>query len=123
MTMPRIDEGTAALMKAEVDARMAANVPSPGTEAALRKMIASSAAGSPDYDDLTPELAGAVRAQQSIMGPMMKNLGAVQSITFVRVGEGGWDVYRVKFANGLLMWRIGLNAESKVSYALVLPDA
>jgi hypothetical protein len=123
MTMARIDEGTAAQMKADLDARVAANVASPGTEAALRKMIESNAAGSPNYDDMSPELAGAVRAQQSMMVPMMKSLGAMQSVTFVRVGEGGWDVYRVKFANGLLMWRIGLNPAGKISYALVLPDA
>ncbi|MEO8019080.1 MAG: M56 family metallopeptidase [Pseudomonadota bacterium] len=123
MKMTRIDEGTAAQMKADLDARIAANVPSAGTEAALRKMIESSAAGSPNYDDMAEGLANAVRAQRPMMEPMMKNLGALQSITFLRVGDGGWDTYRVKFANGLLMWRIGLNADGKIDYALVLPDA
>ncbi|MEO8063474.1 MAG: M56 family metallopeptidase [Pseudomonadota bacterium] len=123
VTMPRIDDGTAAQMKADLDARIAANVPSPGTEAALRKMIESSAAGSPNYDDMAEGLANAVRTQRPMMEPMIKNLGALQSVTFLRVGEGGWDSYRVKFANGVLMWRINLNAEGKIDYALVLPDA
>ena len=122
MTMMRIDDGTAAQMKADLDARVAAGVPTAGTEAALRKMIQSTASGSPNYDEMTPELANVVRAQYSVMEPMMKSMGAVQSVTFLHVGEGGWDVYRVKFANGVLNWRISLNAAGKINYALVLPE-
>jgi hypothetical protein len=124
MPMPRIDDGVAAQMKAELEARIASNTPQPGTEAALRKMAGAMVAGTPNYEDMAPHIANAVKQQYPHMGPGMKTLGAPQSVQFVRVGEGGWDVYRVKYANGgTLMWRMGLDASGKVSYALVLPDA
>ncbi|HUQ10847.1 MAG TPA: M56 family metallopeptidase [Steroidobacteraceae bacterium] len=123
ITMPRIDEGTAAQLKAELDARIASNTAQPGTEAALRKMAAALLAGKPDYEDMSPHIAAAVKQQQPMMEPAMKMLGALESVQFMRVGEGGWDVYRVKYANGTLLWRIGLDATGKISYALVLPDA
>jgi hypothetical protein len=122
-SMPRIDEATVAQMKTDVAARISSNAPAPGTEAAVRKMAAALSAGSPNYDDMTPEIANTTRSQMPHLGPAMQSLGAVQSIEFVRVGEGGWDVYRVKYANGSLMWRVGLNPGGKISYAALLPDA
>jgi bla regulator protein blaR1 len=122
-TMPRIDDATVAQIKADVAARIASNVPAPGSEAALRKYATAISAGTPNYDDMEPHIADAVRRQLPLMKPGMDSLGAIQSIEFQRVGEGGWDVYRVRYANGSLMWRIGLSPNGKVSYSLVLPDA
>jgi hypothetical protein len=123
ISMQRVDDGMVAQMKAELDARIASNTPQPGTEAALRKLAGSMVTGTPNYDDMSPHLASAVKQQLPHMTGM-KTLGPVQSVQFVRVGEGGWDVYRVKYANGgTLMWRVGLEADGKIAYALVLPDA
>jgi hypothetical protein len=122
-TMPRTDESTMAQMKAEVAARIASNAPAPGSEAATRKMVAAIQAGNPNYEDMAPGLADAVRAQQPKMKQGMEFLGPVQSVEFVRVGDGGWDVFRVKYKNGSLLWRIGLASDGKVNYALTLPDA
>lgn len=122
-TMPRIDEGTKAQIQAEMQARVASNTPAPGSEAAVRKMAAALTAGNPNYEDMEPALAEATRSQMPHLGPGIKSLGAIQSVEFQRVGDGGWDVYRVKYANGALMWRIGLAENGKVSYALILPDA
>jgi len=122
-TMPRIDESTVAQIKADVAARIAGNVPAPGSEAAVRKMAQALVEGAPNYDDMTPEIAHTTRDQMPRMESGMKYLGSVQSVEFIRVGEGGWDVYRVKYANGSLMWRMGLDQNGKISYALVLPDA
>jgi bla regulator protein BlaR1 len=123
MTMQRIDEGTAAQMKAELAARIAANVPTPGTEAATRKIAEAFSQGTPNYEDMTPEIASGVRHNYPQVESGVKSLGPVQSVAFVRVGDGGWDVYRVKYASGSLLWRIGVNADGKISYALILPDA
>lgn len=122
-SMPRIDSATLAQMKTELAARVASNVPAPGSEAAARKLTASVSAESPNYADMTPELAKTTRDQMPHLGPAMRSLGAIQSVDFVRVGDGGWDVYRVKYANGTLLWRVGLAPDGKISYALVLPDA
>lgn len=122
-TMVRTDESTVAQAKADIAARIASNTPAPGSEAAARKFITAAQSGKPNYEDMSPGLADAVRAQTPQLTPALQSLGAVQSIEFQRVGDGGWDVYRVKFANGSLMWRIGLAEDGKVNYALVLPDA
>ncbi|HEU5138290.1 MAG TPA: M56 family metallopeptidase [Steroidobacteraceae bacterium] len=122
-TMPRIDESTVAQMNVDLAARIASNVPAPGSEAAARKMAAAISAGSPNYDDMTPALAKTTRDQMPHLGPAMQSLGALQSVEFVRVGDGGWDVFRVKYAHGTLLWRIGLEPGGKINYALVLPDA
>jgi len=122
-TMPRIDEGTKAQIQAEVQARVAGNTPAPGSEAAVRKMAAALSAGTPNYEDMEQPLAESTRSQLPHLGPGIKSLGAIQSIEFQRVGDGGWDVYRVKYANGSLLWRIGLAENGKVNYALILPDA
>lgn len=122
-TMPRIDEGTKAQLKAELDARVASNTPTPGSEAAVRKMANALSAGNPNYEDMEPALADATRSQMGHLKPAMESLGAIQSVEFQRVGDGGWDVYRVKYANGALLWRIGLAENGKINYALILPDA
>jgi bla regulator protein blaR1 len=122
-SMPRIDSATVAQMQAELSARIASNAPAPGTADAVRKMAAGLSSGSPNYDDMTPEIAKTTRDQLARMGPAMKSHGAVQSVEFLRVGEGGWDVYRVRYETGTMLWRIGLNSAGKISYALVLPDA
>jgi hypothetical protein len=123
MTMTRIDDSSMAQMKAEVNARIASNTPAAGTEAALRKLANALVAGQPNYEDLEPPIANAVRAQQPYMKPMMESLGAVQAVEFLKVGEGGWDVFRVRYANGSLLWRIALSPAGKIAYALTLPDA
>jgi bla regulator protein BlaR1 len=121
--MPRIDEATAAQMKADVAARIASNTPAPGSEAMIRKYVHGISSGNPNFGDMEPGIADAVRAQLPHMKPGMDSLGAVQSIEFQRVGDGGWDVYRVRYSNGSLLWRIALSPEGKISYSLVLPDA
>jgi bla regulator protein BlaR1 len=121
--MQRTDDSTVAQAKADIAARIASNAPAPGSEVATRKLATAIQEGHPNYEDMVPGLADAVRAQQPQMKSGMEFLGPVKSVEFVRVGDGGWDVYRVKYANGSLLWRIGLAPDGKVSYALTLPDA
>lgn len=121
--MPRIDEASIAQLKAEVAARVASNTPAPGSEAATRKYVNALSAGAPNYADMEAHLADTVRAQWPQLKQGLEFLGAVQSIEFLRVGDGGWDVYRVRYANGALLFRIGLSPNGKINYSLMLPDA
>jgi hypothetical protein len=122
--MPRMDDASAAQLKANIESRIASNSPAPGSEIAARKMINALSAGTPlNYDDMEPFTASLVRERAPGMAPYMKSLGAVQSIEFQRVGDGGWDVYRVRYENGSLLWRIGLTPSGKIGYALFLRDA
>jgi beta-lactamase regulating signal transducer with metallopeptidase domain len=123
INMARVDSATVSQIEADRAARIASNTPAPGSEAAARKMITAISAGSPNYDDMEPELQKAVREQSPHMTPIIQSLGGIKSIDFQKVGDGGWDVYRVQYEKGSLMWRIGLGANGKVNYALTLPDA
>jgi beta-lactamase regulating signal transducer with metallopeptidase domain len=123
LTFPRIDSASVAQLRANLDARIAANTPSPGSEAALLKLATAFAGRSPNYEDMEPEFAAAVRQQIDRLAPALSSLGDVKSVQFERVGDGGWDVYRVKYTSGSLLWRIGLSPNGKVAYALALPDA
>lgn len=42
-------------------------------------------------------------------------LGALRSISFMGVGRQGWDIYEVKFANGIAIWRIYLDSDGKIA--------
>lgn len=121
--LPRIDEASIAQMQAEIAARVASNTPAPGSEAATRKYVHAMSSGAPNYEDMETHLADTVRMQWPGLKQHMAFLGAIKSIDFVRVGEGGWDVYRVKYANGVLLWRVGLASNGKINYSLMLPDA
>ena len=54
--------------------------------------------------------------------PMLKALGAVESIFFRGVGPGGYDIYGVKFANGSAEFRVLLGADGKVDDVIFRPD-
>ncbi|MDF3019724.1 MAG: hypothetical protein K0Q92_1027 [Steroidobacteraceae bacterium] len=121
--LPRVDEASIAQAKAEIAARVASNTPAPGSEAVTRKYVNAMSAGSPNYEDMESHLAETVRTQLPHLKQTMEFLGAIKSIEFVKVGDGGWDVYRVKYANGTLLWRIGLAPDGRIRYSLLLPDA
>lgn len=74
--------------------------PQPGAEAALRKLIADQANGSPDYATMSPALADAVRAQLPRIQPLFKSWGPIKEVTFLGVDLSGIDSYRVDFASG-----------------------
>ena len=82
--------------------------PQPGAVAALRRISAEAAAGMPDYDLLSPLMADAFRTNLSVMQEQFAALGAIESITFVRVSPAGADVYDVQYRNGGLRWTIAL---------------
>jgi hypothetical protein len=49
------------------------------------------------------------------MTALFKQMGAVQSITFVGIGAMGADTYNVKFANGALQFGIALGDDGKIT--------
>lgn len=104
----RIDAAEAErLAKARAE-RVASKVASPGTEAALRRVIGEIQAGAPDYSRMSPALAAATRAQADAVKAALAQLGPLKSVTFQGVGPGGADIYLVAFEKGSLEWRIAL---------------
>jgi hypothetical protein len=70
-----------------------AAAPTPGTEAALRSLVAGLASGSPDYDKLSPQFAEVVRRDLPMTHGMFSSLGELTSVTFRGRGPGGDDAY------------------------------
>jgi hypothetical protein len=67
-------------------------------------------------------LADVTRKQEAHIKPMMKQLGAVKSITFKGVGDMGWDAYEVKYENGALMFRVAMAPSGKVGGLLMMAN-
>lgn len=91
----------------------------PGSEAALRKMIAAVGAGKPDYDSMSPGLAEETRLLLPELQSMISRLGAVQSMAFERVSPGGADIYLIAFEKGALEGRVRLAAGGKIDVAVL----
>ena len=94
--------------------------PITGSEAALRHMIETTAAGSPDYDQLEPGFANLVRSQISMIAPRIAALGPIQSVKFLGPGMMG-DRFEVTFANGAQDWVVDLTPDGKVGGAMFGP--
>lgn len=110
----RADMSEAAAAQSALDARIQAQTPTPGTEAALRRAIAASASGRINYEDMEPMLANAVRAQEAAVLSQAKVRGALKSLTFTGVGNQGWDGYEAQFEHGKINYYIALAANGKI---------
>ena len=100
---------------ADLQRRFDQRIPSPGTEASMRRYIESLETGTPNYNEMEPALAAVVRRELPTISKMIKQMGEFRSLTFKGVGYDGRDVYYVTFANGLIEWRIApLSADGKV---------
>ena len=78
--------------------------------------------GTPNYERMSAALAAKIRRQASELHAMFKAFGAVESIFFRGVGPGGYDIYGVKFANGVAEFRILLAADGKADDVIFRPD-
>ncbi len=118
--MARVDEAQAKRIESGTQARVTRQTPVPGSKEALAHVVDGIIANSPDYSMMTPGMADVVRTQLSALHDGVGPLGPVQSITFIRVGEQGQDIYLVKQRSGATTWRIVL-AGNKVAGLLVGP--
>jgi hypothetical protein len=95
--------------------------PSPGTEAALRRLVAGLASGSPDYDRLAPKFGDLVRRDMPMSHPMFKSMGELKSITYRGKGKMGDDVYDLVFANGGVLMSAVLDANGRMAGGFIAP--
>lgn len=95
-------------------------------EAALRKMISQTAAGTCPADVMGPDLLAACQQQLPQMSAGLASLGAIESAQFVRAEdrpEGRVEIYAVKFASGMtLNWGIGGLSDGKFNLAFAGGD-
>jgi DNA-binding transcriptional MerR regulator len=113
----RIDAQALAEMQARLATKIQNQLPTAGSEAALRRMLEGIAAGTPNYEAMTPAFAQITRQQLPQLQAISKFLGALQTIEFRGVGKQGWDVYQVQRENGCGQWRILLNSNGVIEGA------
>lgn len=97
------------------------SVPTAGTEAALRLLVAGLASGSPDYAKLSPRFAEVVRSDLPMTHPMFKSLGELKSVTYRGHGMMGDDAYNLVFANGEVFMSAALDAEGRMVGGILRP--
>jgi len=118
--LARVDPSEAAASQAAIEARIASQTAAPGTEAALRRTIEAYLKGAINYQDMEPPLADVTRHQEAGILQTMKQMGPVESVTFKGVGQMGWDSYDVKFANGVLNYKITLAPNGKIAGMMMM---
>lgn len=90
------------------------STPAPGSEAAVREMIAEIRRGDPRYDRMNEVMAKALRERLATLHKMLASLGAIKSIRFAEINWMYGDIYSVKFANGSVYWAIALDPKGKI---------
>ena len=97
--------------------RIKDNTPFPGSEEALRQLIAGLVSGKPVDTMLAPG------AQQSLSQFQLQatQMGPVKSIRFQAVGPAGPDIYEVESEKGAWICRIWMAADGKVERVLAQP--
>jgi len=92
--------------------------PSPGTETSVRRQIEGWESGQLDYDDLGPFSQEAELQEHVQLQRMFTQLGELKSLTFLRVGSDGSDVYDAEFAHGGLQWTIAPLSDGRAEVSL-----
>jgi len=97
------------------------SVPTAGTEAALRRLVAGLASGSPDYDKLSPQFAEVVRRDLPMTHGMFSSFGELKSVTFRGRGPMGDDTYNLVFDKGEVIMSAALDADGRMAGGILRP--
>jgi bla regulator protein blaR1 len=116
VTLPRIDAAAARTIMANNDVKARSQTPTPGSEAALWRLIDGVRAGKPNYDEMASWFAELVR-QTTAFNEVYARWGAVRSIKFSHVDVSGGDVYDVRQEGGFSRWTIWLDSNSVIQDA------
>jgi hypothetical protein len=119
--MTRVDQTTAEALTRQTEAKQSQLTPSPGTEAALRRLINGALSGQPDYAHMSPALADAVRERAPMLEAAAQKMGPIQSVEFLGVDAYGNDVYNVRQQNGVTHWLIAVDANGVTTTAFFKP--
>ena len=122
LPMPRIDSGVAEQMSTDLAARLASQTPTPGGEAAIRRLSAGMASGKPNYDEMSSMVADGIKKGLPTAQPLLAGLGTLKSVTFRNVTGQGTDLYLATYEKGTMAWRIALGPDGKIVNAMVTPD-
>jgi hypothetical protein len=88
--------------------------PVSGSEQALREYIDALGRGTPNYDNMTPQVATNTRQQLLLYRAVLARLGTLRAMSFRGVTAAGNDLYIAHFSNGSAEGRIGLVKGGKI---------
>jgi DNA-binding transcriptional MerR regulator len=114
LRLERTDAETAKVLKQTIGDRIKNRIPAPGSQEALRQMLDTGRAGTPNYDQMSPEFAQVARRQLPYWQIVGQYFGAIVSIDFLRVSNQGWDIYKVQHENDIHQYRIAMGDDGKV---------
>ncbi|MGH8186502.1 MAG: serine hydrolase, partial [Steroidobacteraceae bacterium] len=100
-----------------VSKRVREQQPLPGSDVALRKLVAGLQAGQPDYEIMTADFANVARRIVDVARADLAPLGEVRSVTFREVTRSGSDAYDVSFANGTASASVSLEPDGRIGDA------
>ena len=121
ITAKRLDDAQATALSASLAKRFKDQTALPGSEAAVRRLVEELRTGQPKYELMTPSFADVTRQQLPQLRTIITQFGAVLSVMFKGVGQGGADIYEVKFERGSSEWRITLEPDGKVGGVVFSP--
>jgi hypothetical protein len=109
------DDAVRARAAVDLRARIVRGQTSPGAEAALRKIILGLQSGMPDLTLIAnPQLAVLMQRNQAQSQQRLQEWGALQSITFDRIGPAGGDNFIVVFEKQRTRWAIGMAPDGRI---------
>jgi CubicO group peptidase (beta-lactamase class C family) len=101
-------------IQADIGRRVKEQVASPGSEAAVRRLVKELRIGKPNYELMSSDAARETRRKITQHEATIARLGALQSLTFKGVGPAGPNIYLAAFEKGSLEWRVWLNLDGSV---------
>jgi hypothetical protein len=116
---PRVDSVRVQAIQGKIAERYRKQAAAPGSEQALRRLIAGIQSGSPNYSEMSPQLAGGTRTMLKSLQSTEQAVGPIQSIEFKGVSSTGWDQYQVTHAHSAANWQIALDDKGVIVGALL----
>lgn len=119
--LKRMDASAAQAIIASNDLKAHTQNPTPGSEAALRRLFDGVRTREPNYDEMAPWLAQLFK-QVTAFNEVYVRRGAVQSIKFIHVDQYGGDTYEVRQEGGISMWTVWVDSNGLIQDADNYPN-
>ncbi len=93
--------------------------PSPETAEAFKRFVSGLIAKKPDYNDMSPAMAEAVRMHLDTYWPSFNRMGRATASNQFDHDDAGNTLYVVNQAGGRTHWNITVNPEGKIAEAFI----
>lgn len=118
--MQRVEPDVAARIQSAALAKVRNQEAALGSAQAFIGLITGIVSGKPDFAQMNPQLAAAIRKDLPKLQLRMAELGNTKSIQFAGVDTNGFDIYKVTHENGESQWTIGVDSNGIIT-GLFLP--